>query len=232
MAGLSFEMTSSDLRAVVAVLPALLRKWRAAEFGPDSADLRLVHGVHGRAGARYQVPDPKGGEPAQISVTDDSATLLEATYTATGVDAVLRLRDPSLPGELHLGVRGQERELAVLGRDYTATASLYPAAIDRGGELGRLDVRFKRVRLSAHATASIRRGLVRVAIRTRVRARGAFLPAAPAMPLLRRKVERETQPELTRAAAELSALIARGELEQAAWREVFGSTGDGGRSPA
>ena len=231
-------MTSSDLRAIVAVVPALLRRWRAVEFGPDGAadaedlaDLRLIHGTHGQAGARYQAPDPKGGEPAEITVTDDDATLLEATYVATGVDAVVRLLDPGLPGDLHVGIRGQAPELAVLGRDYTATGSVHPSAVDRGGEVGRLDVRFKRVRLSARATASVQHGRVRVTIRTRVRARGAFLFAAPAMPFVRRKVESETQPELTEAAAELSALIARGELEPATWREVFGKSCDGGRSP-
>jgi hypothetical protein len=216
---LTCELPVSDLRALATAFPALLRWWRALEPGEDGRllpedDIRLVAGADARRGG-LRGPLPTG--TAQVTVTEDTADLLEVCCTAPGVDAVVRAVDPALPGALHLGVRGEHRELAVLGRAYTATASLHTAAVDRDGELGVGEVRFRRLLVSARATTRRRGDRVRVRVRVRLRIspRGALRPAALALFFLRRKWERDAQSRLDDAVARLAAALAAGGLDRA-----------------
>jgi hypothetical protein len=175
-----------------------------------------VAGVHARVGAGYELPVFSGvpdaaPDTAHMTVTEDAADLTEVSYAAPGVDAVVRAVDPSLPGALHLGLRGEHGELSVLGREYTTTASLHAAAIDRDGDLGVGEVRLKRLVVIARATTHHRGDRVRV----RISPRGCLRPAAPAFCFLRRKMEREAQPRLDEAVAHLSTAVSTGNLDRA-----------------
>ena len=192
MIRLSCEVPTRDLRALLSVIPDVLRRWHAA-------------------------PNPE----AELTVIEDTSDLLECSIGSAAVQATVRVNTPAWPGDVHAGARVQlPPDMAVFGREGAGTASVYPGSLDRDGALGVADGRTKRVRVSGQAQSEVVSDRVRVAIKVKVSPRGLFLPFWPLMPVFNHKVQRSLQAGLDKAVDRLADLVASGDLAEKVWQEI------------
>ncbi|WP_309114186.1 hypothetical protein [Saccharothrix sp.] len=209
MVGISavVEVDGRGLRRLVADGAEFWTRWCAVGFGADGVaelpgrrGLRLVRGRHLAVGSRYSV---EMANPYLVDVVRADRDLVE--YLVEGPDSAMTLRvhDPDLPGEVHIGLRGEVRELPVMGSDYTFTGSVFPSALLSGGRavVGRL--RFKRVRCRVEVGVEVRGDVSVLDVRVSGSPRGLLLPVLAVWPFVRGQVEKGFHQELAEAVRDL-----------------------------
>ncbi|XVV04939.1 hypothetical protein ACQPW3_05920 [Actinosynnema sp. CA-248983] len=209
MVGISavVEVDGRALRRLVADGAEFWARWSAVGFDGDGVaelpgrrGLRLVHGRHLAVGARYSV---EMEHPYLVDVVKADRDVVE--YLVEGADSAmtLRVQDPHVPGEVHIGLRGEVPELPVIGSEYTFTGSIVPSALLSGGRAVVGQVRFKRLRCRVVVGVRVRGDVSVLDVRVSGSLRGVLLPVLAVWPFVRGRAGKEFREGLAEAVREL-----------------------------
>ncbi|NUT93164.1 MAG: hypothetical protein HOY78_14180 [Saccharothrix sp.] len=210
MVGISVvvEADARVLRELVAGGAEFWQRWTGVAFGSGGvADvgrrgLRLVRGRHLEVGTRYSVALVDPAAEYVVDVVRAERDLVE--YLVEGAEAAVtwRVHEPDVPGEVHVGVRGEVPELPLAGTEYTATWSVHPEALVSGGRAVVGEVRLKRVRARADVGVEVVGDVARLDVRVSGGVKGVLRPLMLAWPFLRRQAEDGLRREVAKALGE------------------------------
>lgn len=214
MVGISavVEVDARVLRELVAGGAEFWERWAGLTFGAGGVaevgrrGLRLVSGRHLVAGTRYSVAVVDPAAEYTVDVVRAERDVVEYLVERPEAAVTLRVQDPQVPGEVHVGVRGEVPRVPLGGKEFTATGSVYADALLNGGRAVEGEVRLKRGRCRLVVGVEVVGEVRRLDVRVSGALMGVLRPFMLVWPFVRRQAADGLAREVAKAVDELAGV--------------------------